>query len=328
MPPLKCLLIGCGAMAGGYDLDASGRRRADGGWNTHAAVCAGHEDFTIVACVDPDEIRRKRIMAAWNIAAGYPRLADAVAASGDFDLAIVSTPTATHAEILSSLLALSPKGVFCEKPLTDNLSDGQAIVEAFEKQGVPLGVNYSRRWNPDVMALKESVRANAFGGVVAVQGVYSGGLLHNASHMIDLFHYLFGGCSPTMVQQFASRGEHDFDVSFGFSTPGGGSGFVASCDGAGYGLFEVDIYFERRVVGLRDWGRSLITRDMEPDPLVEGRQCLAAPQHCETGWKMALRDALLNMRDAIRQGAPLLSDGRSALRTQQTCEAIIGLGHE
>src|ERR1700756_342280 len=65
----------------------------------------------------------------------------------DIDAIDICTPNNTHAEIA---LAAAPAGktILCEKPLAMNLVEGQAMVDAIEKAGVPNTVWHNYRGAP------------------------------------------------------------------------------------------------------------------------------------------------------------------------------------
>ena len=67
----------------------------------------------------------------------------------DIDAIDICTPNNTHAEIA---IAAAEKGkmVLCEKPLSMNLVEGQKMVDAIEKAGVPNTVWYNYRRVPAV----------------------------------------------------------------------------------------------------------------------------------------------------------------------------------
>ena len=78
----------------------------------------------------------------------------------DIDAIDICTPNNTHAEIA---IAAAEKGkmVLCEKPLSMNLVEGQKMVDAIEKAGVPNTVWYNYRRVPAVTLAKQADRRRA-----------------------------------------------------------------------------------------------------------------------------------------------------------------------
>ncbi len=82
----------------------------------------------------------------------------------DIDAIDICTPNYTHAEIAIAA-AQAGKMVLCEKPLAMNLVEGQAMVDAIEKAGVPNTVWYNYRRIPAVTLAKQLIDAGRLGKI-------------------------------------------------------------------------------------------------------------------------------------------------------------------
>jgi predicted dehydrogenase len=82
----------------------------------------------------------------------------------DIDAIDICTPNNTHAEIAIAA-AGAGKMVLCEKPLAMNLVEGQAMVDAIEKAGVPNTVWYNYRRIPAVTLAKQLIDAGRLGKI-------------------------------------------------------------------------------------------------------------------------------------------------------------------
>jgi predicted dehydrogenase len=82
----------------------------------------------------------------------------------DIDAIDICTPNNTHAEIA---IAAAEKGkmVLCEKPLSMNLVEGQKMVDAIEKAGVPNTVWYNYRRVPAVTLAKKLIDDGKLGKI-------------------------------------------------------------------------------------------------------------------------------------------------------------------
>lgn len=69
------------------------------------------------------------------------------------DLVLVSTPNDTHVTYAISLLK-SGKNVICEKPVTLNKAELERIYEVSEKTGKFFTVHQNRRWDSDLLTVK------------------------------------------------------------------------------------------------------------------------------------------------------------------------------
>jgi predicted dehydrogenase len=82
----------------------------------------------------------------------------------DIDAIDICTPNNTHAEIALAAAAAG-KMILCEKPLSMNLVEGQAMVDAVEKAGVPNTVWYNYRRIPAVTLAKQLIDEGKLGKI-------------------------------------------------------------------------------------------------------------------------------------------------------------------
>jgi predicted dehydrogenase len=98
---------------------------------------------------------------------------DALLASSDIDLVIVSTPPNTHAEW--ALRAIDAgKHVVVEKPFCLTTAEADEMLAAASARGRSLTVYQNRRWDADYLAVKRIVRAGAIGAVFHYESFVGG----------------------------------------------------------------------------------------------------------------------------------------------------------
>ncbi len=93
----------------------------------------------------------------------------------DIDAIDICTPNNTHAEIALHAIAAG-KMVLCEKPLAMNLVEGQTMVDAAERAGVPNTVWYNYRRIPAVTLAKQLDRRGAAGQDLSLSRQFPAGL--------------------------------------------------------------------------------------------------------------------------------------------------------
>ena len=97
-----------------------------------------------------------------------------------------------------------------EKPITDTVSSGEALIEAAEARGVALAVGHHRRFDPVIEIAKNLIDAGELGKLVAVECIWAlrkhdsyyeaswrttswrRSALINLIHDLDLLRYLAG----------------------------------------------------------------------------------------------------------------------------------------
>lgn len=315
----KVLIIGCGNMAGGYDL----LQPEDALPLGHAKAFAKHGGFAVTACVDPDAAKRVAFQQRWQVPTGFASVQEVAAAEGQFDVISICSPTHAHAADIQLALALKPKLIFCEKPVTSQLQDSQRAVQACADQKVLLAVNYSRRWSPQVTQLKTELAEGRWGAVRSVSAVYNKGILNNGSHMIDLLLALFGPLHVVSVGQSVddfSSDDPTIDATLRIQ-----QGLPIQLNVAhaqDYALFEMQIVTEKGVITMEDGGARWRLRHAKPSGQLTGYRFLNAGEWVEPQGSYALTGAVANIFEALQNGTPLASSGSHALQAQALCEQI------
>lgn len=182
----------------------------------HIAIAA-HEGL-LSAVVDPapdGERTAARLGVTWH------HSLDDLLAIDPPDGIVLATPNRMHVD---NALACVAAGVpaLVEKPLADNVADGERLVATASKAGVPLLTGHHRRHNPIIRKARALIDAGALGQIVAAHGhcwfykpddyfdvswrrqTGAGPVLINLIHDIDLMRHLCGDIAS--VQAMASNG--------------------------------------------------------------------------------------------------------------------------
>lgn len=102
--------------------------------------------------------------------------ADELAADPDVDLVIVATPPNTHAQLCIHMMSAG-KHVVCEKPLALNRRESDALMETAAKHNVHLSCHQNRRWDPDYLAIRQSLTEGLIGECFYME-TFVGGFHH------------------------------------------------------------------------------------------------------------------------------------------------------
>jgi predicted dehydrogenase len=171
----------------------------------------------VVAAADIHPEGRARARASFGDVAVYDDTEQLFAAGG-FDVAIVTSPDDTHAEIAVQLLRAGIPA-YVEKPLAITLEDADAVLTTAAETGTPLYIGHNMRHAAFVKVMRDVIERGEIGEVKAVwvrHFVGNGGdyyfkdwhadrsrtntlLLQKASHDIDIVHYLAHGYTRRVV---------------------------------------------------------------------------------------------------------------------------------
>lgn len=315
--PLSVLIVGCGNIAGGWDAG-----RQDDIVRTHAKAYQRHGGFRLAGCVDPDLDRRLAFQARWGVDASFSELAEV--AERAYDVVSICSPAEMHAVHLRQALAMDVGLVFCEKPLTSNISSSRQMVAAYAARRRPLAVNYIRRWDSEVQALKAEIESGAWGRLLAARGLYTKGIFANGSHLVDLLHFLFGPLAPVSVSDLVDDSlPDDPTLSASLRTPAGALVTLTAGDRRCYTVFELDLLFEKGRVSFAESGFKVCRRRVVDDARFDGYRVLEPAEWRDTGLDSAILAAVGNIHAALAGDAPLASTGETALLAHETCAALV-----
>lgn len=315
----KVLLIGCGNMAGGYDL----LQPEDALPLGHAKAFRQHGGFEITCCIDPNALQRQAFQSRWQVPHGFSSWQELPQEVGAFDVISICSPTAAHAQDIHLALALKPQLIFCEKPLTHSVRQTQKAIDECTEKKVLLAVNHSRRWSPEVQQLKQQLAQGQWGALRSVSAIYNKGMLNNGSHMIDLLLNLFGPLHITHVgQAVVDHFDADPSVDACLQTADGVPVQLNVAHAQDFALFEMQIVTEKGVIAMEDGGARWRFRTAIPSALLPGYNFLNQGEWVASQGSPALRNAVANLYDALTQGAALACTGIHALQAQSLCEQI------
>jgi predicted dehydrogenase len=321
---LSVLIIGCGNIAGNLDYN---KLNADLLPLTHAGAYAKHPYFSIQACIDVSQKKAETFASQWDIPNAYTSIDQAVQAGASFDVISICSPTGCHFEDVSASLALSPKLIFCEKPVTGRVKDTLKIKAACDQADVLLAVNYLRRWDERVLGLKKEIATNQRGSLRSVVGYYNKGILNNGSHLLDLLGFLVGEMSIKHVGQ----ADYDFfsnDPSVCVTLEAGAAVPVLLVPGAkasDYSIFEIQMVFDNSMLLMLDGGLRWVERIAGDSDVFDGYRVLDPGVQSQGGYLAAMSHAVDNIWRTLTTGDPLNSDVDTALIAHILCENILAV---
>ncbi|MGC9605524.1 MAG: Gfo/Idh/MocA family oxidoreductase [Minisyncoccia bacterium] len=310
------VVIGAGRIAAGFDTPESKAVL------THAHALSLDHKIKLAGFYDIDLNKAREAGKTWSVKA-FESL-DGMMKEVRPDIVVICTPDPTHAEMLKRALDHKPRLVICEKPLTIRTDDSKDIVSQYKKAGIPLIVNYSRRFDETTRRLQDDLRKGKYGKVISAVGAYSRGILHNGSHMIDWARFLFG--ESRQIKALGGYNDYDSaDITV--------SGFLVfercpefhliAADGRCYSLFELEVIAEKGRIRLIDSGSMIEAQDRIDDPAYKGFTTLSQAKQSPTHLSQALVRLYGHVAAHLESGEALISSGEEALRTQEICQTLL-----
>lgn len=315
----KIVIIGCGNIAGGYDVDGE-----NSVWPlTHAGAFSAHSGFEIVACCDPDSDKRKAFQEKWSIPVGVSAIEELGEIGKEIDVVSLCSPTAFHVEHLKTILDWKPKLLFCEKPIAPDVKEASDWVKRYEQAGIHFVVNHNRRWAPDICSLKEDFAEKKWGKIYSVSGVYNKGVLNNGGHMVDLIHHLLGPMRVIAAgKQVYDYWPDDPSVPALLETSDGVPITLNIADARSFSIFEVQFVTERGVLVMESGGMAWSLRHVIASPSFPGYRVLDTTCNLEGRYKESMMRAVDNIYKVLTDGDDVPSSGATAVQAQRICQEI------
>lgn len=289
---------------------------------SHLSAARVVEELSLVALVDADPAARAAVLR------DYAGVAPAIVmpsvdgvASLEGGIAVLATPPAARAALLTAVLQRKPRVVIVEKPLALDLAEARAMVTVAGRAGVALRVNFHRRFDPRHRRWR--VRAPRSPRLVALR--YSKGLFNYASHMIDLLMDWYGAVDFVQALGRAPEGTTDPAISFRCRMAAGFDAMVMGVDGLNYDQFEVDIFGADERVEMRAGGADIRRHVPVEDLHYRGYRHLAEREdERDIGAVGGFVELYQAARAHIVDSAPLGGcDGQAALANMAVLDAVL-----
>jgi predicted dehydrogenase len=288
---IKTILIGCGRIGAG----SGGRRRRAG---SHAGVLADIPSFA-PTLYDPDLKLSKAAAEALDLP-----IVDHIDKSllESCACAVICSPTNTHFEYLSEFLNLGIPLIVCEKPVCASMAEVKKLRELRKRSKSRVVVNYTRRFQPSFEKLKKRFAHQVAQETLRTISVrYQRGILNNASHALDLIQFLTGwdilSAKVHPFQVVCDEFPNDPTLS-GHGSWNGVQLSILGLPNVQFSLFEIDFFFERSAIRLRDRGETIEFADAdEPSDYYAP---LAAKKNSQGNLQEPLKNLYYRVRQMIR----------------------------
>lgn len=122
----------------------------------------------VVALADTADAEKKA--AALHVPAGYADYKKMIDLES-LDAVHICTPNSMHFEMAMYAMERGVN-VICEKPLSVTVEQAKILKEYALAHGIVTGVNFSLRFNPQIVQMKEMVKAGDAGSIYTVHGSY------------------------------------------------------------------------------------------------------------------------------------------------------------
>ncbi len=118
-------------------------------------------EVDLAAVADPNTEAVDDVAARYHIPQKF-RDYHELLAQKDIEAVVIASPTGTHAEVVTAA-AQAGKQIFCEKPLSQDLTACDEAIAAVKKAGVKLQMGFMRRFDAPYAAAKQKIMDGIIG---------------------------------------------------------------------------------------------------------------------------------------------------------------------
>lgn len=291
---------------------------------THVGAILQDEKFQLCAVCDNDTGNRERFAREWKLDIPIYSSPSAMLEREKLDVICVATPASSHYSIMKEAIASEPNTIFCEKPYCSNASEAQEICRLMKIHGVAVSVNYHRRWDERINALKTQM--DSMPPPSHVEVVYGKGLLNYGSHIVNLLLLLFGPVSNVVSFPLSLHQKQmdDPSVSSMLTFESGLQVALRGLDDVHYDLFDMDIYYPEMKVRLESGGYLFEVYEAVKDSRIKGYTHLRGNREkSSAGPVHGLKGAYKEIHDSVLNGISCrVSTAEAALQTLKILDAM------
>jgi predicted dehydrogenase len=314
-PKYKAVIVGAGRIASGFDTPFSLLVL------THAHALFNHPRTELAGITDLDRKKGQKEARKWKTKF-YPNV-KVMLRDTQPDIVVIATPDETHADMILGALSARPKLIICEKPVVTKREDIERL-RKIDGGDATILVNFSRRFDPLVERISRELKNGSYGEVLSARGVYTKGIFHNGSHMIDLARLFFGELKKARMSFCVNDCPDGEDTLGGVATFTGCPQFyLMNGDARSYALFEFEIFAEKTHLRFADEGFTLIEQKVIRDPVHEGYRILGQPKQRKSQLALALPNLIAHAVDVLDGRKKPLSSLEEGLKTQEACFQLL-----
>lgn len=315
-------IIGCGSI--GALKDSVYDRPDSDAILTHAHAFHAHPKTKLNWMIDRDVTKALNAAEKWQCSWGD---GTAFLIADPVDIIVVATPTASHRDTLMRVLALKPKLVIAEKPFCSSLKEAQEVHDVYTAAGVPIAINYTRRFDPIAETVFADLGSGVYGHIFHARCIYGRGLRRDGCHAVDIFNHVLGQCTGLHVYHPAvddncEAGDATLNIRLEY---GKVAAHLIGVDSRAWGAFELEFITEAGVVAFPDWGKRVAIRRANNETTFGQYKALGWPAKLDA---TALTKALLyvanNCVQHLDTGEPLKCTSADAIRVHEILENIKG----
>ena len=260
-------MIGAGRIGLKLEFDPKRMKPA-----SHYGMWARNKKFDLKAISDKKKIERKYSKKINKNVVFYKNFEKMIIEQKP-KIVSISTWKDTHYMITKRCIEMGLKVIILEKPLANNIKEAKKLINIINKKKAKVLVNHRRRYDDDIISLKNKLKTGIIGDIIQVSSFYVYGLLTTGTHLIDTLRMLLSeiyGDVETVVgfenvmNNFRPKDDKNYDAIIRFK-----KGLVAtmqSLDMKSYDNFDINIFGKKGKILISGIGRDILYYKVDKSP--------------------------------------------------------------
>jgi len=235
---LKIGIIGCGRIGCSFDDNSVG-----GEIRTHAGSYASDHNTKIVALCDIDKNKLNRYGRKYKVTNLYTKSTE-LFRNENLDCISICTLVDSHLDLVKKAVNHGIKGIFLEKPISNNLKNSKKIIQLCAKHKTSLVIDHKRRFDPFFHSLQKFIQDGRLGDIQFVNVFYGSGITNTCSHIFDVLRMFFGEVKNVegRFSRINSGNSNDPNIDVNLEFKNKIICNMHSLDVRNYGMLEMDIF--------------------------------------------------------------------------------------
>jgi len=162
----------------------------------------------------------------------------------ELDCISICTLADTHLKLVKEAVDNGIKGIFLEKPISNNLKNARKIIDICKKNNVKLAIDHQRRFDPFYHSIRKFIDMNSLGKIQLVSVKYGGGIVNTGSHIFNSLEFLFGRVKNLTAEYSKNKSPNLSDPNLEVKVEflDGKNAVLHALDLTNYGISEIDIF--------------------------------------------------------------------------------------
>lgn len=158
---------------------------------SHAGAICEHPEVHLIAGVDPDLDRQKTFSCTWGVERVFSDCQQMFSKCTP-QLVVICVPTQLHYDIAKEVIDAGVRLVIIEKPVAEKLEQVDELIRLASKSRATVAVNHGRAWDENTREMIFRLRQGALGEIKSINVIFTGGIVHNGTHMFQIANEILG----------------------------------------------------------------------------------------------------------------------------------------